>query len=108
MEVQGVAHLARLETFDQVEMRHLPQGMDTGIGAARARDGDAFARQLFDGGFQRRLHRGPLGLTLPAHKGAAVIFEGEAIARHQTSCVPRGTAKPLSRSAAAIALPPAR
>ena len=39
--VEGIAHLAGLEMFLQIEMRHLAIGMHAGIGAARAGDSDA-------------------------------------------------------------------
>ena len=80
--VQGVAHLAGFKFLHQVEMRHLAQGMDAGIGAARAGDRDALAGEFFDGRFQRGLHRGAFGLALPADERAAVILDGQAVA-HQ-------------------------
>ena len=78
--VQRVAHLAGVEFLYQVKMRHLPQRMHAGIGAARAGDGDALAGQFFDRSFQRTLHGGGIILPLPAHERAAVIFDGQAIA----------------------------
>lgn len=99
--------ISGLEFLDQIEMRHLSQGMDAGVRAAGAGDGDLLAGEFFDRGFQRALHRGAVALALPAEEGAAVIFNGQAVA-HQASCVPAGTAKPFSKSSASIALPPAR
>ncbi len=85
MMIQRVAHLAGLEVLFQVEMRHLAQRMDAGIGAARAGDGDALAGKFFDRVFQRALHRGAIVLALPADKRPAVIFQGQAIARIRKS-----------------------
>ena len=91
--IERVAHLVRREFLLQIEMRHLAQRMHAGIGAARAGDGDALAGEFQDRLFQRALHRRPIVLPLPADKRRAVIFEGEAIARHQTTTVPRGSGK---------------
>ena len=106
--VQGVAHLARVKDFFQIEMGHLAQGVHPGIGTARAGYGDALSRKLRDRVFQRALDRSAIVLALPADKGRAVIFQGEAIARHQANCVPGAKAKPLSSSAAPMADLPAR
>src|SRR5665213_3010779 len=106
--IEGIAHLVGRELLLQVEMRHLALGMDSRIGAARARDGDPQAGEFLDRLFQRALHRGAIVLALPADKGTSVIFHGKAIARHQVKRTPLGSAKPLSNSWAAIALPPAR
>ena len=81
--IEGVAHLVGREILFQVEMRHLAHGMHAGIGAARAGDSDARAGEFLDRLFQRALHRGAIVLALPADKRPAVIFQGQAIARHQ-------------------------
>ena len=67
--IEGITHLVGRKILFQVEMRHLALGMDAGIGAARACDGDAQAGEFLDRVFQRALHRGAIVLALPADKG---------------------------------------
>src|SRR5580698_3944944 len=88
-------------------MRHLSQGMDTGIGAARAGHGDPLARKFFHRAFQRALHRSAIILALPADKGRPVIFQRDAIA-HQEKTMPGGRTKPFNSSRASITPLPAR
>ena len=94
--IERVAHLVGREILLQIEMRHLAQGMHAGIGAARARDRHALAGKFLDGVFQRALHRRAIVLALPADKGAAVIFQGQAIA-HQEKRVPLRQRKALEQ-----------
>ena len=99
--VQRIAHLARLEGLFQIEMRHLAQGMHPGIGAAGAGHRHALAGEFLDRRFQRALHRGAIVLALPADKRPAVIFQGQAIARHQDKAACRAARQSLSASSRA-------
>ena len=63
-------------------MGDLAEGMDAGIGAAGALDRDRLAREGGDRLLDRLLHRAAVLLPLPADKGAAVIFDGQLVARH--------------------------
>ena len=85
MRVHRVAHLVGTERLCQVEMRDLPLRMDAGIGAARAMHAHIHAAQPARGTLQRALHRRIMVLNLPAAKRRAVIFDGELVARHQSS-----------------------
>lgn len=55
----------------------------------------------------RLLYARPVRLPLPAHEGAAVIFDRQRKPAHDSS-VPAGMGKPRSRSAAGMAPRPAR
>ena len=92
--------------FADIDMRGHGTGMDTGIGAACGVQYGGFAR---DGGnrcFDRLLDAGSVGLALPAHERATIIFDGEPEARQNR--VPGGIAKPRNRSAGLIIALPAR
>ena len=65
-------------------MGDLAERVDAGIGAARARDGDALAREGRDRVGECALHRRRVGLELPADEGRAVIFDRELVAGHQS------------------------
>src|ERR1700744_2139442 len=106
--IEAIANFVRLEFFFQVEMRPVAQSMPPGIGPARAGDRHALVGHFLNGIFQRPLRRGAIILALPADKRGAVIFDGQAIARHQEKQMPGGKAKPLSSSPASMTLPPAR
>ena len=80
-------------------MRHLPQGMDPGIGAPGAMDGDYFAAEIRNRGFERFLHRQPLWLPLPADKPGAVIFDRQLVAGHGSK-VPAAIGKPRKKASA--------
>ena len=80
--VQRLAQLERLPFAHEVEVRHLPQGMHAGIGAARSAHADLLARELADCTFQLALDRDASGLELPADKRRAVVFDGDAVAGH--------------------------
>ena len=65
-----------------VAVRHLGRRVDARIGSpcalhARRPGAAGLGRRL-----QRALHRQPLGLTLPADEGRAVIFDGQLVAGH--------------------------
>ena len=82
--VQRVADFVGRELFFKIEMRHLAEGVHAGIGAPGAGDRDALAAKFEDRLFQSALHRRAVVLALPADERRSVIFDGEAIARHQT------------------------
>ena len=65
-----------------IDMGDLMGGMNAGIGPPGGVDGRALAREAEHGLFQHVLHRDALGLALPADEGRAVVFEGDAVARH--------------------------
>src|SRR3546814_19328942 len=83
-------------------MRAHRDGMDPRIGAPRAehlrRLGGEAVDRLFDG----LLDAGAVGLPLPAHIGAAVIFDGEGETRHARR-VPTGMARPRRNALVSIA-----
>src|SRR5579871_4847967 len=65
-----------------VAMRHLPERMHAGIGAARAMHTHIGAAGRLDRSLECALHRRMIGLKLPAGKRRAVIFDGELVAGH--------------------------
>ena len=70
-------------------MGDLTRGMNTGIGAPRRSDRRYIAFQLGQGGFNRPLYAGLVGLTLPPGKGRAVIFQFYRITWHGAHIVPK-------------------
>src|ERR1700688_4854045 len=91
-----------------VAMRHLPERMHAGIGAAGAVDANRFAADRLDRVFQRALHGSAIVLDLPAAEGAAVIFDEELVAGHQLSRSGGFSGVPRRNSSAFIGRPPAR
>jgi hypothetical protein len=59
------------------EMRDLAEGVDSGVGAAGAVDGDALLSDFLEGVFEGALDGGDLGLELPAVEVGAVVGDGE-------------------------------
>ena len=82
MMIDRVAHLVGGEILFKIHMGDLTEGMDAGIGPPCAIDLARAAIELGGGGFQRALHRGAIVLPLPTHERAAIIFDGELVARH--------------------------
>src|SRR3546814_16390723 len=70
-------------------MRAHRDGMDAGVGAPGAEHLRILGGEAVDRFLDRLLDAGAMRLPLPAHKGAAVIFDGEGEAGH---------GGPLSRS----------
>ncbi len=64
-------------------MRHLPPGMNAGIGAPGAADRDRLAGERQDRLLDRAWNRRTVVLPLPADIIGTVIFDGQAIAGHQ-------------------------
>src|SRR3546814_16694403 len=86
-------------------MRDLAARMDPGIGPSRCVDHRLLASDSLERLLDRLLDRWAVRLPLPAHERAAVIFDGEAVARHATG-VPGGSAQPRSSACGSIgALP---
>ena len=56
--------------------------MNTGIGTSSGEDAGVLAAEPLDGLFDHLLHAKAVILALPADEGAAVVFEGKAIAGH--------------------------
>ena len=81
---------------------------NAGIGATCAMHGDGLAMEQFNGSFQHALHRGGIGLCLPAEEAGTIIFYGELIARHQVSFVPAGIGKPRKKMPLSIGPLPSR
>ncbi len=93
----------------EIGMRHLPKGMNPGIGTTGTTDRDILAAEATDRLFNRALHAGPVRLPLPAGIGRAVIFDDEPVARHQGMMRPdRKPAAPRRNSAAGMGRLPAR
>ncbi len=69
----------------QVDVDHLRQGVDPGVGAARSVDRRRLAGKGGDRLLQRRLHRRQDGLGLEAAIGASVVLHDQTIAGHQSS-----------------------
>ncbi len=88
MGVQGVHHGGGRPVAGQVEVDHLARSVDPGVGASGGADHHPLAAEGLDRPLQRALHRGLAGLDLEAMIGRAVIFDRQAIARHQASRVP--------------------
>ena len=75
------------------------QNTDTGIGAAGAADRRVGAGDRGKRIFDRLLHRKAIGLPLPADEAAAVIFNRELVARHQSpDSLTAQTARPAPSS----------
>ena len=89
-------------------MGDLAQRMDAGVGAPGALDHDGFAGEGGDRLLDRLLDGAAVLLPLPADEGAAVIFDGELVARHRQPRRPSGARRPRRNSAAVTGLLPAR
>ena len=82
MVIDRIAHLIGGQILFQIHMGDLPEGMDTGIGAPCAID---LARSAIEPGrrsLERALNGRAVLLALPAHEWAAIILDGELVARH--------------------------
>ena len=106
--VERIAHHRRAPLLGQVGVHHLGRRMHPGVGAAGGLEANRLAAEGVDRPFDRALHGRQAFLSLVAVVAAAVIFEDEAIARHQESFVPRGMANPRTKSAASCAPLPSR
>ena len=83
MEIHRLHHRRGTEPVRfQIEMGDLRERMHARIGAPRADNLGIFSRESLYGLFQRLLDRRPVGLTLPAGKTAAVIFDRDPEAGH--------------------------
>ena len=60
------------------QARHLPEGVDAGIGPARPHDLHALAQDALAGLHQESLDRRAVGLGLPAGEVRAIVGQGEA------------------------------
>ena len=65
------------EDAAQREAGHLPEGVDAGIGPARAGHGHFVLVELAQRVLEQSLNGGAGGLPLPADKAAAVIRDGD-------------------------------
>jgi len=68
-----------------VEMRHLAQRMNTGVGAPGAGQPHTLAGDLCQRAFQRILQGIAMGLRLPTVKAGAVIFDAKRDSQDQTA-----------------------
>ena len=71
-------------------------------------DGEITSRKTARRVLQPLLNRQAIGLTLPADKRTAVIFDGQRVTRHQASVAPRVSGRPRANSAKAMSPLPAR
>ena len=74
--VHGFAQILRRDGIGQVESRHLRQGVDAGVGAARRVDMHRLAFDLREHGFEHALNGRQLRLNLPAVIVRAVVSSG--------------------------------
>ena len=86
--VQRLGQAERVPRFFEVCMGDLPDGVDPRVGAPGALHGGWKAGEAFQRLLQPLLDGRAVGLTLPAREGAAVIFEGELVARHDAGLRP--------------------
>src|SRR5215472_7995760 len=107
MVVNGAAQDLRQNRAGKIDMTGLRQRMHTRIGAPGAMHRDALAAELGDGGFERLLNRGPVGLPLPAGQSTPVIFYRQLIAGHG-STVPGVIGKPRKKAGVSSGARPGR
>ena len=72
--VYGIGQLFRGDAGLPVKVEHLASGMNPGIGAAGAMDGDRASQQLRKGLLNLLLYRGRVLLPLPATVLRTVVF----------------------------------
>src|SRR5882724_6233272 len=108
MRVEPVADDIATKIFRQIKMRHLPQRMYAGVGAARAVHPHLFAAQGTRRSLQCALHRRGIVLNLPAAKRPAVILDGKLVARHQLNRTGGCNGVPRKYASAFIGCLPAR
>ena len=83
MRIDRVAQPIDPPVARKIDMRHLPQRMHAGVGAASAmNDGAHAAIDCGDGLFEALLHRNAIRLPLPADVWGAVIFDRQREAGH--------------------------
>ena len=79
-EIEFVDQLHRIvDNLSAVEVRHVIGRINPRIGTPGARQGDGFAQQGSKRPFERLLHGGHVGLTLPTEIGSSVVPEFEEI-----------------------------
>ena len=98
--VHGLAKLELRPTPLDIGVADLAGGMDAGIGAAGHMERHRLKREAKDCRLDRGLHGMPVGLTLPALVGRAVIFDGQLVAGHQRIVSPLETRFPSRNSRA--------
>src|SRR5262245_36424118 len=74
MVARAAQHL-RGNAAREVEVGGLRQRMHAGVGAPCPMDGDCFATELRDRGFERLLNREAICLALPPYQPGPVIFD---------------------------------
>ena len=77
-----MAETARFQFAVEIEMDHLPYGVNTGIRAARTRDTDGLMQHYGHGAFQFILNRMGVFLRLPPGKRRSKIFHRESKSGH--------------------------
>ena len=82
MGVERVAQHIGAPDAGQIDMADLARGVDAGVGAPGAAHAAGSPHRARKRALDHFLHRKAIGLTLPADKAAAVIFDDELIARH--------------------------
>src|SRR3546814_6737760 len=85
MEVHRLHHGVGGGVLLEIEVRHLGERVNPGVGATRALDQHALAAEAPDRLLQGRLHRGAVGLALPADEVGAVILDGDLRSEEHTS-----------------------
>ena len=105
--VQTLAKAMLRQTFLDLDMRAHRHGVDPGICPASCVYRGELASHLRERFFQRLLDRRPMILPLPAHEGAAVIFDGQPPACH-CRIAPFEMLKPRNNSPDVMTARPAR
>src|SRR5262245_27570982 len=82
VRVERIAHLVGAKLLLEIEMRDLPGGVDAGVGAASARDGNRCSIKRARSVLHHLLDGQQAILPLPAGEGAAVILYSQLVPRH--------------------------
>ena len=86
----------------EIDVRHLPGRMDTGIGAPGPGDLGRGAFDLRRRVFKRALDSGDARQPHPALVRAAMVFDQELVARHKTALPARGGLVNRARPSGAV------
>ncbi len=95
--VERIGELVGPHLALQIEVHDLPEGVHTGVGAPGGVAGHGLAAEAVDRLFEGLLHARPVVLTLPADEGAAVVFQHQLEAGHDSG--PDGRTAPAARRA---------
>ena len=100
VEIQRATNLLGGKRLRQIDVGYLAQGVDAGIGPAGPLDEDLHPGHPFQRRLQHFLDRQAIGLALPADQAGAVIFEGEFVARQESSRIGYEAIRPCAANSA--------